>query len=106
MAEMQSRLTCAQIDIQVLKNENQDQNRNCAEHFKEHEGLRLSDMKNRGLISELRQMEKRIEDKFLGAAIKENRIVDDDELEQLTKSRSSLDNESKQSQPRIAGNEP
>ena len=65
MAEMQSRLTCAQIDIQVLKNENQDQNRSCAEHFKELEGLKLSDMKNKGIISELRQMEKRIEEKFI-----------------------------------------
>ena len=46
MAEMQSRLTCAQIDIEVLKNENQNQNRSCAEHFKELEGLKLSDMKN------------------------------------------------------------
>mgnify|MGYP001257836697 CR=1 FL=1 len=43
LSDLQSRLTCTQIDLEVMKKENEVHNQNCAEHIKELEALKLAD---------------------------------------------------------------
>ena len=84
LSNMQSRLTGTQIDLEVLKKENEAHNRSCAEHIKELEALKLADAKNKNLMSELKQLERRIDAKYMKEKPEEKKVIsDDEELEQL-----------------------